>query len=225
LPVYPLIAIITSYGILHIKNHGVKSAVLGFMIVFSCLQFSVLTFGGRKYQDSLLRSSLIFGGNASFGFVEFERDCYRIDDILRVINECAREKTRRKILVVSLNSNCPDTLQLRYWLKLVDRHIETTDLCFMNDNSLSEFDTIDIVILKLPHGTSSGELPRRSQIVGLLRNNSSYEDISEFMGKSDGHKVINKLYEEIRKYPLRAKIDTTMGYDWVIYGRQQAEKT
>lgn len=218
MPVLPVIAIISSWGISRIKNAKFKTTILVAVMVFPSIQFCFLTFGDGHFRRGISDSAGVFGGT-NFGDIKRREDYYGIEELIKVIRNHTVPEEDARILVVSLSENKPGPFEMRYWIRVEDRNWDLLDLCGMFHTAYHEFDSMDFIIFRVPRDGSCS-WPPYCELIKMLKKNSAPFLYGRFSKSPLKEKLLGKLYESRPDCEKIAKISARARYFWVVYRKR-----
>jgi hypothetical protein len=153
MPIVPVAAIITAIGLMSIRCKTIKRAILGIIIVFSFVQWYVLSYGNWTQRASAIKGFKIFGGNAWGSDYEspppHRRDHPDIEEI-GLLREGVPATQPLYVGVAILFPGVLGTCDTVYWLKLYDKYLFPEELVEMSNRFLQHLDSFHAILVFLP---------------------------------------------------------------------------
>lgn len=142
MPILPAMALITTSGIMAIKNKPAKKILLSAIILFSLIQFLGYSCGRWAINNILIGSPALFPVT-SYETIPIKRDI-KINQVIAAIRRHLPWPQPVKIGIIS--GGYLESLEVIYWFKLGDRLMAPS--CLLNEplGFMREFDSFDAIV-------------------------------------------------------------------------------
>ncbi len=152
MPILPVIALITAFGLGSTRKRWVKIPILSIIIAFSLTQFCVLSYCDWNCREFSLGPIKIFG-RTYYEAMPHYRD-FKVEEVVKIISSHASLSQPIKIGSVNCEGRQGTSLEILYWLRLKNNNLEPIDLTEMHRYFLRNFDSIDFILLQAPRSSS-----------------------------------------------------------------------
>ncbi|MBU1862069.1 MAG: hypothetical protein KKH94_00165 [Candidatus Omnitrophica bacterium] len=169
MPILSPMAMITAWGLGHIKSKKIRLPIVSVVIVFCVMQFSVLSYGSDGMRNISVGTFKIFGKPYYGGRCRIED--LKIDTLIQIIAERSSSNELIQIGSVNVTGARPDNLEIVFWLRMENDFLKPVDLVEMYAWFLKDFDSLDFIVF---HTHSASELmwPGGEEFKTLLRRHN-----------------------------------------------------
>ena len=148
MPILPALALISSFGLTNLQNIRARLIILTISIIFSFLQFYVLSFGNHKDRLVSIGRFRIFGENGFGSYYETgepHKEDLKVDDLVRIVKNNNTFGHTPRILIIDLSKSSSDYSKIAFWLKIKDHSLALVNLVELFYLS-GRLDSVDFVI-------------------------------------------------------------------------------
>lgn len=153
MPMMPLMAIISAWGIAAISQKYIRYAVIFIVVIVGLAQFYVLSYfdiGRRCAIVPAIRS--IIGTRLSYEVEHMHNDEMQADKLVAAMRAYLPGQEAIRVLFFDICKQRPANYEFMYWVKMCDRFIKGFSLTEDFDDLYAEFDAIDFVCIQVPAG-------------------------------------------------------------------------
>jgi len=216
MPIFPVTALITAWGIGRIKNKKIQIPIMVFLIVFSLFQFCVLSYCSMDERALYRRRLGILSEGTNYESFPLYTDTLKIGMALDVMREhISFGRFRIGSVIIS-----PGPLERVYWLEKKDRALEVFDLVEMHQAFLDNFDSLDFILFYVSKD-SSLFWPAGEEFKSLLKNiHKGTMSRLKLQKSNDLNKLFQLLEESRSDFRLAGEIPDG-GAVYYIYKRKE----
>jgi 4-amino-4-deoxy-L-arabinose transferase-like glycosyltransferase len=131
MPILPALALITALGLQYLQNKKVKFIILTTSVIFSLLQFYILSYDDGEHSLVSIGRFKIFGENgfgADYGAGKPVNEDLKMDDLVSIIRNNETIGQAPKILIIDMSNVRPNYNEMCFWLKIKDPAFIFTNL-------------------------------------------------------------------------------------------------
>jgi len=149
MPVFPVIALVTSWGLFQIKKKKIRIPILLGVIIFSLGQFYVLSYRDWGYPKIGIGPLKVFG-RTNYETFSPHAKYFKIDEVVQAIRKHTPPRQPVKIGSIIAFRGKPRGLETIVWLKLSDRFLIPSDLIEMHKTFRLNLDSLDFILIRAP---------------------------------------------------------------------------